>query len=30
MVSSSPFTRSSFHADDDYKELLKKKIQSNK
>ena len=25
MVSSSPFTRSSFHADDDYKELLKKK-----
>ena len=30
MVSSRPFTRSSFHADDDYKELLKKKIQSNK
>ena len=30
MVSSSPFTRSSFHADDDYKELLKKKLQSNK
>ena len=25
MVSSSPFTRSSFHADDDYQELLKKK-----
>ena len=30
MVSSSPFTRSSFHADDDYQELLKKKINSNK
>ena len=30
MVSSSPFTRSSFHADDDYKELLKKRLQSNK
>ena len=30
MVSSSPFTRSSFHADEDYEELLKKKIQSNK
>ena len=30
MVSSSPFTRSSFHADDDYKELLKKKLQLNK
>ena len=29
MVSSSPFTRSSFHADDDYKELLKKKLNSN-
>ena len=25
MVSSSPFTRSSFHADEDYKELLKKR-----
>mgnify|MGYP001450912618 FL=1 len=30
MVSSSPFTRSSFHADDDYQELLKKKIKLNK
>ena len=30
MVSSSPFTRSSFHADDDYQELLKKKINLNK
>ena len=30
MVSSSPFTRSSFHADEDYQELLKKRINSNK
>ena len=29
MVSSSPFTRSSFHADDDYQELLKKKLELN-
>jgi lipoic acid synthetase len=30
MVSSSPFTRSSFHADEDYQELLKKRINLNK
>ena len=30
MVSSSPFTRSSFHADENYQELLKKRINSNK
>ena len=30
MVSSSPFTRSSFHADEDYQELLQKRINSNK
>ena len=29
MVSSSPFTRSSFHADDDYQELLQKKMNLN-
>ena len=30
MVSSSPFTRSAFHADEDYQELLKKRINLNK